>query len=322
MKICMLFPGYGSQFVGMAKDLYDESRIMQEFFDTASHCADVNFVKLCFASSEVELAKTANAYMSLLLVSASISEILKAEGIVPDCVAGYNNGVCAALFAAGGGSFADGLYMINKFAAFYQELLKELKVSGLRVDGIEYKKLHALCKKASTKDEHVSIAISTTDTLHSITGHAPAVDRVRAEIVPMEGVTADVIGVEIGLHSELMEPVVKNMMLYSEKVDFIDLKLPLITQTEAKKITQGADVKQVIIDGIKKPVLWMNVLNALDEFDCILEIGPGTQLSSLVKEKYPDKLVLAINNRGDIETLKTKLGMSTPDAETKTDGDV
>ena len=68
MKIALLFPGYGSQFVGMGKELYDEYRIVQEYFEEASHVLNNNFVKLCFASSDVELSKMVNAYTSLFLV--------------------------------------------------------------------------------------------------------------------------------------------------------------------------------------------------------------------------------------------------------------
>src|SRR5262245_26836049 len=121
MKIALLFPGYGSQFVGMGKELYDEYRIVQEYFEEASNCLNVNFVKLCFASSDVELGKMVNAYTSLFLIGASVYAVLKESGIEVDIVAGYNNGENAALFAAHCFSLPDGLYLLNKFCSFYQE---------------------------------------------------------------------------------------------------------------------------------------------------------------------------------------------------------
>src|SRR5438477_11718929 len=109
MKTALLFPGYGSQFVGMGKELYDEYRIVQEYFEEASNCSNVNFVKLCFASSDVELGKLAHAYMSLFLIGSCVSAVLKEQGIIPDVVAGYNNGEITSLFAGGCFSLPDGL---------------------------------------------------------------------------------------------------------------------------------------------------------------------------------------------------------------------
>ncbi len=77
MKIALLFPGYGSQFVGMAKELYNENRIVQEYFDEASNCLDTNFLKLCFASSEIEIGMMSHAYTSIFLVSSAIYALLK-----------------------------------------------------------------------------------------------------------------------------------------------------------------------------------------------------------------------------------------------------
>src|SRR5690606_20836996 len=126
MKIGMVFPAQGSQFVGMGKELYDDSRIMQEYFEQASNCLDINFVKLCFASSDAELSILNHTYTSLFLVSSSLYALLKDAGIEPSIVAGYNIGEYAAMHAASSLSLPDGLYLLNKYANFYQDLLKEL----------------------------------------------------------------------------------------------------------------------------------------------------------------------------------------------------
>ena len=100
MNIALLFPGYGSQYVGMAKDLYDESRTIQEYFEEAGNCLPINFVKLCFASSDTELSRMEHAYSATFLVSCAIHALLKEEGIKADVVAGYNLGEYTALYAA------------------------------------------------------------------------------------------------------------------------------------------------------------------------------------------------------------------------------
>src|SRR3989304_8586419 len=159
MKIIMLFPGYGSQFVGMAKELYDESRTVQEYFEEASNCLNVNFVKLCFASSDIELSKMPSAYTATFLVSSSLVTLLKQEGIVPNAVAGYNLGEYSAIYAASGFSFPDGLYLLNKLATFYQESLEGLEGIALKVTGLPTKTIEDFCYKASRGDQRVYVLI-------------------------------------------------------------------------------------------------------------------------------------------------------------------
>src|SRR3984957_20471227 len=110
MKIAFLFPGYGSQFVGMGKELYDESRIIQEYFEEASNCLNINFVKLCFASSDAELGKVTNAYGSLFLTRSAIAALLNEQRTVPDVVAWHALGELSAICSMHGISLPDGLY--------------------------------------------------------------------------------------------------------------------------------------------------------------------------------------------------------------------
>src|ERR1700679_1827025 len=137
MKIMMLFPGYESQFVGIGKELYDQHRLMQEYFEEASSCLNLNFVKLCFASSDSELSKIQNSYPILFLLSTAVAALLKQEGIRPDVCVGYCDGQMSALSAGGGISMPDGLYFFSKYAAFYQELLKEYPFKSYRIKGMD-----------------------------------------------------------------------------------------------------------------------------------------------------------------------------------------
>lgn len=116
MKIIMLFPGYGSQYIGMGKEFYDQSRIMQEYFEEAAICLPINFTKLIFSSSDNDLKILSNAYPAQFLVSICLFKILEQEGIIPTHVAGMDIGAYAALFAARGISFPDALYLLSKLA--------------------------------------------------------------------------------------------------------------------------------------------------------------------------------------------------------------
>lgn len=303
MKIAFLFPGYGSQFVGMGKELYDESRIIQEYFEEAGNCLDVNFVKLCFASSDSEISKIENAYAATFLVSSALYAQLKQEEIIPSIVAGYDHGEYAALLAGGGMSFPDGLYLLNKFAFLYRDALQDMSVESMQVHGVSTEKLQAICGQVRLISEFVAIAIYQTDMAHIIAGHKSAVQLVADVVAQQPGSAIKMMGAEGGLHSPLMDGVVTQFKPYLEKVDFKDLSLPLIRCSDAAIITEGSDVKDHIVQHVTMPVRWAEIMKKLDMYDILIEVGPGTMLSSFARSIYPDKQIVSINKRADIDAL-------------------
>ncbi|EKD48391.1 MAG: hypothetical protein ACD_64C00338G0003 [uncultured bacterium] len=310
MKIAMMFPGYQSQFVGMGKELYDEHRIVQELFEQASSCLDINFVKLCFASSDADLATTRNAYTSTFLVSASLFELLKQKGVQPDVVAGFNHGVYAALFAAGGLSLPDGLYLLSKFALFYDEAQKDGKFLAIHVSGVEHEQMQAICMQASTLDEKAFISIYEIPMQHVIAGNTHAVERVRDMVSALSDekkISIEPLDIAVGLHSELIDPVIDQFKIYLNKVDFHDLSVPMIESLAGKKVTSGKDVHEQILVRINSPIMWPVVMKQLARYDLIIEIGPGTVLSKWFKQLYPDKEVMAINKPKDIEAVLARV---------------
>jgi len=305
VKIGMLFPGYGSQFVGMGKKLYDDSRIMQEFFEEASSCLDQNFVKLCFASSERELALMENAYPAIFLMSCSLARILQEhEGIKPDVIAGYNIGEYAAFFSAGGFLLHDGLYLLNKLSQFYSELQTQHTISCIRVIGMQKAELEQLCLQVP-QEYSVSVAVYHSDTDHIVTGIAEGVDILTKQLVASESNRIETVDPAVGLHSALMNPVAQNLTPYLEKVDFKDLETPVLATTGAGSITHGTDVKQQIIRQLCEPVRWSDLIAQCSAYDLLIEVGPGSTLTAMVHSVYPDKQVIAINEQEDIDKLVT-----------------
>src|SRR3990167_1429172 len=121
----VMFPGYGEQFIGMGKKLYDESRAVQDLFEQASMCLDLNFVQLCFAVSDNDISEIDKGYLSILLLEASIYSELARAGLRPDFIAGYGIGEYTAAVACGSLSFADGMYIVGKYAKIFKEFMIE-----------------------------------------------------------------------------------------------------------------------------------------------------------------------------------------------------
>lgn len=306
MKIGMLFPDYGSQFVGMGKELYDHSRLVQEYFEEAFNCLNINFVKLCFASSDAELAKIENAYVSIFLISVSTAALLKQETIHPIEVAGYGIGEISAVSVAGGLSFPDGLYFLHKYAQFYQELLVNLNVSLIAVEGLSHDTIESLCATLKINHGEIGIAVYDIPKKIVISGFPESITHCKELVKSCGGTTRDLM-VEKGLHSSLMDSVVDQLIKYSEKIDFTSTAIPVISSMNGNLVTSSEQIKNSAISQLKSPIAWNKVMKRCAEWDLVIEIGPGTSLSKKVIEMYPEKLFYSVNKLSDIDDVKAAI---------------
>jgi len=302
MKIGMIFPGYGSQYVGMAKDVYDESRVMQEYFDQASLCVDINFIKLCFASSDAELSKMQQAYSALFAVSSSLYAALAHEGIEPDMVAGYNVGQYAAMHAAKGLSFADGLYVLKKLTMYAQELLDEHALGMARIKGLSTEELILALKQSA--QEQVGIAVYEMPNQHIISGPEDAVDLCVQHLKVLPDVKVEEIPVEFGVHAAHMVPAIEKFKIYLEKVDFKDIAIPMVSNVSGQPIQEGTALKEEVVQHLTQPVQWLESLKALHTCDILLSVGPGTMLVDMAKQLYPHKQIMTVSTLADIAEVK------------------
>lgn len=306
MKIAIIFPGYGSQFVGMAKELYDESRLIQEYFEEASSCLDANFIKLCFASSDAELAKMSKAFPATFLVSVSLFKLLEQEGVKPCSFAGFNFGEWAALCASGSFTAPDGLYLLNKFAHYYEQALADMDVITVQVHGVKTKELESFL----TSYPDVELAITETQTQHIIGGARKQIDQLCNQLEQNnKKVKTKTIDSAIGLHSAAMQSVIDQFKMYLEKVDFKDPQTPVISSLNQKEIKTGAQVKKHVLASLQEPINWHKTMKKFKDAEYIIEIGPGNYLATLAKQQYPDKIVLSVNKKADIDTIKEIFGL-------------
>lgn len=302
MKIAMIFPGYGSQFVGMGKDLYDESRTMQEYFEQAGQCLDVNFVKLCFASSDTEIGKMLHAYASLFLVSSSIAALLKEMGIKPDIAAGYGVGQYAAIHTLDGITFADGLYLLSKFSLFWQDFVSSGGYAIARIKGCSEDDIKDIFQDIHATSLH--IAAIELPQQYIISGTEQEMQTCLQEISGLKKVRVEELPLEYGLHSHIMQDLLQQFEIYFEKVDFKDTQIPLIASSSAQLLHAGRQIRHEVIDAEKKTMLWLDIMHKLKDINLILCIGPGSFLQDLCKQVYPEKEILVIQKPADVEYVK------------------
>ncbi len=329
-KIGMIFPGQGAQFLGMGKDFYDQERVVQELFEEASACLDQNFTRLCFASSEKELRETINAQTSIFLISASIYTILnKKYGITPDLVAGHSSGEYAAIYAAGGMTFPDALYLLKKRSLFMEEATKNQNGGMLAVLGTTQEQLEKICKiydpSQQVASQNTPDFAKATPGTHGecervaeivnynspqqlvVSGTLPELEEVKLAVKELKG-KAIQLNVAGAFHSRLMQEPAENFGLYMVKVDFKDLSVPLINNLQAKSVCIAQDVKDSLAKQICSPVLWWQSMQQFKDMDLIIEVGPSDKLAKMLQREWPDKKIVSVSNMADLENLLKMLG--------------
>lgn len=310
-KLGVIFSGFGSQTVGAAKDIYDNSRVVQEYFEEAYNCLGINFVRLSFASSDEELSYLENGYLTIFMADISIWSSLAELGVQPAVLAGLDAGWCAAMFISGGFSLPDALYLLNKYLGFYQEFLNQNLVKLWQVTGLTQRKLQDLID-ASSAQVFITRINGSKDLL--IGGLEKELELFRKDLMAImledQKINYQEMSISLGLNSPLLtEPVADKFKIYLEKVDFKDLQYPIINPANGKLITTGKGLKKEIVSQISAPINWSKMMSALQDCDIILEVGPGKKLATELQQLYPDKQVLNLSGLADLPAVKSALSL-------------
>lgn len=303
MKFGMVFPGYGSQFVGMGKELYDNQRLVQEYFEEAATCLSINFVKLCFASSEVELAKPCHAYTSLFLMSASCAGLLKEKQITPEVVAGVDAiSWYSSLFAAGSISLPDGLYILNKLGAVYEEIVPKDTFSGIFVKNSTKQKVAQLCKQASTAEHGVTI-VNTLPEGFVVVGHTPAIEKFEDEIRSVADIVYEAADIGGGLYMSGAEEVALQVNSYLEKIDFKSPTIPIISPLDGKLIKKSEDLKHISSIIFVQQLDQLATLKKMNTYDRVVCALPSVRIRPQLASVISDERIVTMETNIEFEAL-------------------
>lgn len=311
MRIGMIFPGQGSQFLGMGKSLYDQERIVQEHFELASSCLDTNFVQLCFASSERKLREVANAQPAIFLVSASICALLKEKfGIVPDLVAGHSLGEYTAIHIAGGMTFPDAIYLLKKRSVFMDAAIQKQNGGMIAVIKFPGDKLKLICEQYDQPDslDHVVEATNFNSPMQTVvSGTLPELEQVKRDVESLGG-KAIALNVAGAFHTRMLASAEKLFSSYLLKVDFKPLEIPLANNIAGKLVWSQKSIKKSLVQQTSSHIYWWKAMQHFAKMDIIVEIGPGSKFSKMLKREWPEKTVISVNDQDDIVELLTLLG--------------
>ena len=288
MTLALLFPGQGSQSVGMGKSLSEASEPARTVFDEADRVLGFSLSKLCFEGPEEELRLTANTQPAILTHSMAALADLRArfpeklEGAV--FAAGHSLGEYSAGVAAGAFSFADAVALVRARGTYMQEAVPPGVGAMAAIVGLEPAAVDAACREAA-QGETVAPANYNSPEQTVIAGHAGAVARASEGCLARGAKRAIALPVSAPFHCALMSPARDRMTPLLEATVFTDAAVPVVTNVDAAPETSGTRLRQALVRQIDSPVRWVETVQRLarEGVDRALEIGPGNVLAGLVR---------------------------------------
>jgi len=301
-RVAFIFPGQGSQYIGMGKEFYENFSVAREVFEEANDSLHFSISSLCFQGPEETLKLTENTQPAILAVSIAALKVLQNEnGVNPQLTAGHSLGEYSALVASGSLTFADAVRIVRLRGRFMQEAVSVGEGAMAAILGMEREEVEKLCQEASS-GEALSPANFNCPGQIVISGHSKAVQRA-IEKVKQEGKKAVLLPVSAPFHSPLMEPAGARLQKELNGVPISDLKVPVVTNVEAEVNTSKERVKALLVAQVSSPVRWEESMRRMIEegIERVLEIGPGKVLSGLMKRIDPR---IETANVEDLKTLK------------------
>jgi len=284
-KIAFIFPGQGSQFVGMGKDLCHNFKEAREIFAAADEALGFKLSSLCFEGPEKELNLTANTQPAILTVSIAALRVLENHlGFTPDYGAGHSLGEYSALIAAGALSFSNGVRAVQKRGQFMQEAVPEGKGGMAAILGLSRTEVEEICKRAA-EGKVITPANFNCPGQIVVSGEIKAIERAVTLAKEKGSPRTVILAVSAPFHCSLMEPAAKKLARYLADIPVNSLSYPVVTNVEARPNHQADRVKELLIKQVTSPVLWEDSVLAMIAMgvDTFIEIGPGRVLSGLVK---------------------------------------
>jgi [acyl-carrier-protein] S-malonyltransferase len=294
MKIAFVFPGQGSQYAGMGREIAEKHSVAREAFDVADRAINFPISRLCFDGPDEDLKLTENTQPAILSTSIAIFRVLEARGVRPDFVAGHSLGEYSALVAAGCLKLEDAVWLVRRRGRYMQEAVPVGQGAMAAILGLDMSQVASLCAAASNGDV-VSPANLNSPGQIVIAGNQEAVGRA-VDLAKAAGAKrAMLLHVSAPFHCSLMMPAEIRLSEDIDSWNFSDLQCTLISNVDAGPVNSAAEARSALKRQVSRPVRWQESIRRLIDADVrtFVEVGPGRALLGLIRSI--DKSVTLLN---------------------------
>lgn len=301
-KIAFVFPGQGSQYVGMGKELYENNETARKYFDEIFNKLDFNLKKIMFEGPEEELKQTKNTQPAIVTMSLVLEKLVRERGIKPDFVAGHSVGEYAAIGAAGFLSLEDTIKLTVARGKAMNEVAEEVNGTMAAVIGMDSEKIKEIIETVSGVVEAVNFN-EPNQTV--IAGTKEAIEAACAALKEAGAKRAMILAVSGPFHSSLMKPAGEKLRVAAGEFTFKNAEIPLIANTTGKAITTPEEIVEEIYVQSFGPVKWVDTVKELKANGVteIYEIGAGKVVSGLIKKIDKEIAVKNVEKLEDLENL-------------------
>ncbi|MEM4409877.1 MAG: ACP S-malonyltransferase [Candidatus Caldarchaeum sp.] len=305
--IAFIFPGQGSQYVGMGSDVYASFPVAKETFDLASDVLGMDLARLCFEGDPEELKMTANAQPAILTVSvALLRSLAEISDVKPDLVAGHSLGEYTALCATGALRFEDAVLVVRKRGEFMQNAVAAGEGAMAAVLGVLTRGIDDICRECSTDGLIVAPANFNAPGQVVISGNREAVAKA-GELAKQYGARRVVpLEVSAPFHCPLMEPAASMLKGVLDGINIDAPRVPVVSNYDAEPNSDPLRIRHLLVAQVANPVRWQEGVERMASLgvDTFIEIGPGDVLSGLVKRIVPGKMTIKLENTKDIQEIE------------------
>ena len=306
-NIALIFPGQGSQYVGMGKELFSSSSPARETFEEADDVLGFKLSSFCLEGPKERLDQTDITQPAILAVSIATFRALEEKlPVAPVLLAGHSLGEYSALVISGALSFSDALRLVNLRGKYMQEAVPEGKGLMAAILGLQRSKVEDLCKTASAGDEIVVPANFNTPEQIVISGERRAVERAVTAAEETGAKRVITLKVSVPSHSPLMASAGEKLKKSLEDVGIKEMNIPVVTNFKAEPLSDKERVKEALVKQMSNPVKWDDSILRMKEegVHCFIELGPGKVLTRLMRRICREVNAYSFESLDDLEGLK------------------